>query len=394
MKKTICLFLLLFCVCGCWNYKELDDYSIVTGIAIDKNEDEFELSVLISNAKKSSDGSSNSSSNGSVVYSGKGSSIFSALKDISRISPKELYLDHFTILVISEEIATNGLYNTIDFFLRYPMVRKDFSIAISKDCKAKDTLKIITPLTDYPSQSLADNLQFTSELQGLIINLNYNELVYDLIAPGKEITMTSINLIGDAEKGSSKENIETSEPNTYLKLGNIAAFKDDKLVSFATEEESLGINIINGHTTEMYVKTKIDDGYVISNTVEFSNKVNVEIKDNKPIFSISVSGNAKIMEVNGKINLHDNNVIKKIEKKLNKKLEDYINKGLEFAIRNETDIFGFGNLLHKNYPNFYEKVVNSWNENLKDLDINIKSDWIIKSISSSQNSVEVLNDKK
>ena len=101
------------------------------------------------------------------------------------------------------------------------MVRKDFSIAITNNCKAKDTLKIITPLTDYPSQSLADNLKFTSELQGSIIDLNYNELVHDLIASGKEITMTGINIIGDVEKGSSKENTESSEPKTYLKLGNV-----------------------------------------------------------------------------------------------------------------------------------------------------------------------------
>lgn len=394
MKKILCLLILIMCTSGCWNYKELDDYSIVTGIAIDKSEEEFELSVLISNTKKSGDSSSDSSASQSVVYSGKGDSIFAAFKDIGRISPKELYLDHFTILVISEEIATDGIYNIIDFFLRYPMVRKDFSIAITNNCKAKDTLKIITPLTDYPSQSLSDNLKFTSELQGSIIDLNYNELVHDLIAGGKEITMTGINIIGDVEKGSSKENTESSEPKTYLKLGNVAAFKDDKFINWATEDESLGINIINGHTTEMYIKNKIEDGYVISNTVEFTSDINIELKDNKPVISITISGNAKIMEVNGNIDLHNNKLIKKIEKKLNKKVEDYIKKGIEFATINKTDIFGFGNLLYKNYPNYYKTIKDNWSENLNNLKINIKSELTIKSISSSQNSVEVLNDKK
>ena len=42
MKKLIILIILLFGVCGCWNYKELDDYSIINGIAIDKDDDEME----------------------------------------------------------------------------------------------------------------------------------------------------------------------------------------------------------------------------------------------------------------------------------------------------------------------------------------------------------------
>ena len=101
MKKIFILIILLLSVSGCWNYKELDDYSIVTGIAIDKSKDDYEVSVLISNASKSSGDSPDSSQSKSVVYSGKGNSIFKALKDISLISPKELYLDHFSILVIS-----------------------------------------------------------------------------------------------------------------------------------------------------------------------------------------------------------------------------------------------------------------------------------------------------
>ena len=262
MKKILIFILLLFGVCGCWNYKELDDYSIITGIAIDKNEDKYEVTVLISNASKSSGESPDSSQSQGIVYSGKGNSIFKALKDISLISPKELYLDHFSILVLSEEIAKEGIYNIADFFLRYPNARKDFSVALAKDCKAKDTLKIITPLTDFPSQSIADNLNFSSKLQGAISNLNYNELMYNLIAPGKEVVINSIKIIGDEKDGSKKENTESSEPKTYLKLDNLGIFKGDKFIKWTTEEESYGINIINNKINELYIKIKLNDGYV------------------------------------------------------------------------------------------------------------------------------------
>jgi len=394
MKKILIIILLLFGVCGCWNYKELDDYSIITGVAIDKKDDKYEVSVLISNASKSSGESTDSSSSQSIVYSGKGDSIFKALKDISLISPKELYLDHFSILVISEEIAKDGIYNIVDFFLRYPNARKDFSVAIAKDCKAKDTLKIVTPLTDFPSQSIADNLEFSSKLQGAISNLNYNELIYDLVAPGMEVSMNSIKIIGDEKKGSSKENTESSEPKTYLKIGNLAIFKDDKFVKWTSEKESFGINIINNNITEMYIKIEMDDGYVVVSPVDFETKVDVKVKDNKPYVSIEASGNAKVMEVNGHIDLENDSVIEEIRKKSNKEIKSYMKKAINLAKENETDIFGFGLKLYKSNPDYFDKIKESWNKDLKDLDINIKSDLIIKSISSTQNSVEVLDDKE
>ena len=394
MKKLIIILLFIFGVCGCWNYKELDDYSIITGIAIDKKDDDYEVSILISNASKSSGDNPDSSQSKSVVYSGKGNSIFKALKDISLISPKELYLDHFSILVISEEIATEGIYNIVDFFLRYPNARKDFSIAIAKDCKAKDTLKIITPLTDFPSQSIADNLQFSTKLQGAINNLNYNDLMYDLIAPGMEVSMNSIKIVGDEKEGSSKENVESSEPKSYLKLGNLGIFKDDKFIKFTSEEESFGINIIKNKITEMYIKIKMNDGYVVVSPVNFSTEVNIKLKDEKPIISIKSSGNAKVMEVNGHINLEDDSIIQEIRKKCNKEIKSYINKALKVATENKTDIFGFGLQLYKNYPDYYNKVKDSWDEDLNKLKINVNSDLTIKSISSTQNSAEVLDDKK
>ena len=332
MKKLIILILILFCVCGCWNYKELDDYSIITGIAIDKDEEKYEVSVLISNASKSSGESPESSGAQGVVYSGKGNSIFKALKDVSLISPKELYLDHFSILVISEGVAKEGIYNIADFFLRYPNARKDFSVALAKDCKAKDTLKIITPLTDFPSQSIADNLIFSSKLQGAISNLNYNELIYDLIAPGKEVTINGIKIVGNENEGSKKENTESSEPKTYLRLYNLGVFKDDKFVKWTSEEESYGINIINNKISEMYIKIKLNDGYVVVSPVNFSSNVDIKLKDNKPIVYINTSGNAKVMEVSGHIDLEDDSIIKEIEKKSNKEIKNYIKKAINIAI--------------------------------------------------------------
>ena len=53
MKIKIFLILFLcFLTSGCWNYNELDDFAIVTGMGIDEYEDGYKVSLVISKGKK------------------------------------------------------------------------------------------------------------------------------------------------------------------------------------------------------------------------------------------------------------------------------------------------------------------------------------------------------
>ena len=68
--------------------------------------------------------------------------------------------------------------------------------------------------------------------------------------------------------------------------------------------------------------------------------------------------------------------------------------GIYIAKSNNTDIFGFGLKFNKNYPNYFNKVKDDWNNYFKNINIKLDSNVLIKSISSTQNNAEVLNDKE
>lgn len=392
MKRLILSLIILFCLSGCWNYKELNDYSIVSGVSIDKVGDEYETSVLISNLPKNNSDKSSSESN-VVVYSGKGASIFDSLKKIGLISPKELYFGSFSVLIISEEVAKDGINNAVDFFIRYPNSRKNFYVSLARDVKAKDTLKILTPLSSFPSQNITDNINSTKNLQGTIFSLDFNHLLSNILTDGIEPTINCIEIKGDIEKGSSQENLESSEQESYTKLGNIGIFKDDKLVDWASHDESLGINIINGKINEMYLDLEYDNGYVVVDSTSFSTDLSVELKDNKPIVNIKLSGEARIIEVKGKVDLKDSDVIEKLQKKANNKIKKQVNKALKLAIKNKTDVFGFGKMFYQEYPDYFKTVKKEWNNNLGNIEFKIKSDLMLKNKVSSKNSLEEINDK-
>ena len=392
MKKIILSLFLLICLTGCWNYNELNDYSIVSGVAIDKEGDEYEASVLISNSPKSNSSESNSSQSQVVVYSGKGDSIFSALKQIGLISPKELYFGSFSILVISEDVAREGIDGAIDFFVRYPNARKNFYVVLSKENKAKDNLKIMSPLSSFPSQKITDNVKTTTELQGIIGSINFNGLLSILLNDGIEASINCIEINGDIEEGSNKENLESSETKAYTKLGNLGIFKGDKLVDWANRDESLGINILNGKIKEMFLDIDYNDGYVVIDSTSFSSDVSVKLKDNKPVVNINLSGEARIIEAKGDIDLEDSKVIEELQKKANKKIKKRVNQAIDLAIENKTDIFGFGKMFYQEYPKYFKSAKKEWNDNLDQIEINIKSDLMLKNKVSSKNSLEEIND--
>ena len=79
MKKFLLIIPIIFIFCGCTDYKELNNIAIVTGIAIDMKDDEYEVSVLISNSKKAEE-SAKEGDAGTIVYDGTGKNISMALK--------------------------------------------------------------------------------------------------------------------------------------------------------------------------------------------------------------------------------------------------------------------------------------------------------------------------
>lgn len=370
MKKILILISMLLLVSGC-NYNELNNYAIVTGMAIDKNNDKFEVSTLISSTKENKDNSSN------IVYSGKGKTIYEAIKGIEKVSPKKLYIGHLGILLISDQIAKEGINNSLEFLLQEPQSRKNFFIALAQDNKAKEILSITSPLTDFSSQNLQSNIKTTSKLQGNISNVSFNSLLYKLVNNGTNPTLSSFKIVKqDKEK--------------QVKISNMGIFKDDKLVSFTDDEEAKGINIINNSITELFADFKIDNkDFIVSiNNLETKKVIN---KDKEVV--ISVRADSKIEETNYKIDYKDTRLINKIKNKTKKSIENYANKAILKAKKYNTDIFDLGLIYYQNYPSKFNKI-KDWNDEFKNIKIKINVDINMNLNNHTNMSLERISNEK
>lgn len=388
MKIKIFLILLIpFILCGCYNYNELENLSICTAMAFDLEDDLYKVSYLIANAKKN-EASSEKGEAQSVIYNGMGKSISEAVDDLITTIPHEPYVTHLKTIIISDELAKKGVQNILDFLLRYPESRNKFALYITDNEKAENTLKILSPIESFPSTSMLSNVKTSSIYQSKAIIVEYNDFVSIILEDGIEPILSSVKILGDIEEGGKTESLNQTYLAATLKTSNIGIFKDDKLLKISNNEETIGINFIKNKINELIIPIPCEDNYIILNTENSETKTNLDFKDNKFNINLDISVKAVINEVNCKIDLQNDESIKKIASDGEKIIKEYIEKAINLAKENQTDIFGFGRMIYKNYPKKWKKLKDNWDNEFSNLNIDSKITVKIKGTGALKQSLE------
>ncbi len=383
MKKftiIIITFIITITLTGCGGYEELNNLSIVTAVAFDKTDDVYELSFLIANSPKAQTSAKEGEAK-TTVYTGKGKTIAEASKDIEQIVPKQIYLGHINVVVISEDIAEDGFLKIADWLLRNPQTRKKFYLLQAKDVSAKNILKIVSPLESFPSQSIATLIESNSETKSIATSITYSNFIAQILEKGYDPVLPSITIKGDVKEGSNEKNLETTEPESYLVLGPLAIYKGDKLEGFSNEKESWAINVLKNEAKEVNYNVKYQNQDVSIETSSLKSDIKIIDKNN---IEITISGVGDIYNINNQIDIQNYKEINKIEKTWSKSLKKDLSKVVKkVQSKYKADIFGFGNLIYKNDPKTWEKLEKEWNSKyFPNLNVKIKTNLKISATGS------------
>ena len=375
MKKLIIIPIIML-LTGCWNYYELNNLAICTGIAIDKIDDKYEVTYLISNAKKT-ETSSKEGEAATTTYSGIGDTIQDAINDLQIKIPFEPYSGHLVVTIISENIAKEGIENVLDYLARDTESRNFFYILLSKNTEAKNILEIISPLQTLPSQTIASEINSSANESSLIYKITYNDFIYTLLEEGINPVLNSVTILGNKKQGMDTEELTKTVPQATIKIDTLGIFKDDKLLDWATIEESKGINLLTNKTKTYYVKTKCEDKYIMNKIENIKTTTKIDLNKNK--VSVKIKGDASIIETNCKLDLKDIETINKIEEDIKQELNNTINKVSDLVQKKyQTDILGYGKMIHKKNPKKWKQIKTNWDEIFKNLEIETEYDIKIK----------------
>lgn len=371
---------LLLCLSGCWNSREVNDLAIAVALGIDKyGDDSYRVSVQVLNPGEVSTSSTSGYDTPVTTYTATGRIIFEALRKLTQQLPNKIYLAHIRMIIIGEEVAREGIYKPIDFLSRDPEMRTDFYVVVSKGNTANEILNVLTSYEKIPANKLFDSLNSSSENWAATGKIRLNELMDDLVKEGIHPILTAIKIIGDPEAGEFTDNVLTTAPDAILSYDGMGAFRANKLVGWLNVDESKGLNYVKGNVKNTVIVSDMDDGQVGIELTDANSEIIPHYTHGDPTIEVKITGVANIADVNTKLDLMTEHIFSELEDKTNNNIKEKITQAIDKAQNEfESDIFGFGDQIHKTDPKNWEKIKNKWSEIFPKIPINVTVDIQLK----------------
>ncbi|AZV45049.1 germination protein Ger(x)C [Peribacillus asahii] len=370
-RKWMFLFLMLTGLAltsGCWSKKELTDIALVSALGIDKNEEGRYVGTIQlinpGNVAGGLQGGGGGQAPAITTYSSAGDNIVEMSRRASTKISRKLYYSHTNLVVINEELAKEeGIIKILDAFDRDPEFRTTATIVIAHDTKAADIVKTLTGVDKIPANKVIKTLKFTEQRWGEHMEVSIQEGIKDLVSPGKEPVITGFRMTGNAEQGKKLENIQQSAVEENIQADGLAVFKNGKLVDWFQGETARGVTWILDKIkgTDINISWEGEQEAIAYQVIRQKTKVSANMKNGQPKISIHVHAEGDIGEVMVPVDLTAPSVLFNIEKTLEKEIQKEINEAIQRAQKNQSDIFGFGEAVHRSDPKAWKKLKQDWN---------------------------------
>jgi spore germination protein len=371
--KIITVLLILLMNSACWDSIEIEQRGFVIGVGIDLAEKEDEegnkMLKLTQQFVVPSTMSGSGSSGGEATeeayqnIESEGNTIFEMVRTVAARTSRSPFYEHIKLIVISEEVAKSDKFpDVMDYFLRYPEMRRGIQVMITPD-KAKDILELKPGSEKLPAMHIQSISRNNYKNSRMVPPTRIGDLHEDLLG-------TTSFMIQMISKLSNEE----------VKITGHAVMngKTDHLVGFIREEATEGVNFITGEIEGGLLEAKVDGDVIVFQINEVKTEVEPIItgKDNIT-FKIDITTMGVIPESFTPINLLEQKEIKKIEKAVEERIRYFVELAIEQVQKDlKTDVLGFGKSIMFKEPKLWKDLKDNWDfgENYfskSEIDLNI-----------------------
>jgi spore germination protein KC len=250
-------------------------------------------------------------------------------------------------------------------------MRANIYVLVAKNAKAEEILDIQTPLEKIPANKIYSSLETSEKLWASTNTVKLDELINNMAGTGKEAVITGLVLKGNHEIGMSSENIEKVKTPTLIQTENLGVFKRDKLVGWFDEMQSVGFSDIVGNTKSTASTISYPNGGNISmNVIRSKSSMKAHIEDGKPKIKVLLKIEGNLGSVQSNIDLTKTETITELEKLFEKHIKSKMNSAVLKAQKDfKSDVFGFGEEIHRRHPKEWKKLEKNWDEEFSKLKV-------------------------
>lgn len=379
----------------------LSDLAIVIGLAIDKSagqnqgyetfgEDKEKILMTAQVVRNDSVGQQGSSQQSSGT-SGKGDvgktywnvevvggNLLETMRAATHVTNRSLYLAQNQVVVISSDVAKEGIAKYLDFFFRDHETRYDVSLIISEG-KAGEILAIESHLDSLPAQDLYKLINSQKKDSGTP-DCTLFSFMRDYKTPYKSALVPFVRIIEP----------ENEQRSPFLFVAGSGIFKEDKMVGILDEGQTRGV---------LWVTDEVSDGIV---ALDFNGiDISLEILDSKGNFTAEYS-NGKVT-VKSKVEAvfslgeyqgagrFDTETMKQIENMCAEEMKKEIREGFTKIKENNADVLGVGNYFYRFDFKNWQNIKENFAELYKNAEIQIDADVQIIRTGSLLEPIEAKN---
>lgn len=318
MKRIILLIICLFLLCGCYDYQELNDMSIVSAIGVDYVDDNYIVNLEIT--KSSKDGSSTEIE--TKIFSGKNKNIVEAFTEAKNMSDKAVYMEHVELLILGKGLAEKGFSPVIDYIIRDTTINNNYFMVVVDDLNQIFDIKLENQST---SEVIVDTVEYYLDKTSID---DLDIIASNLLNDKQDIAIPYITL--------NEENIEFKEI-AYFDKDILINFIDAKMYTFL-ELDSTNIDFTNENNTIKIYKKKID----------------YEVKKDEIVIKVNAYG--KVEKISDKYDLEKEDSYEKLEKEINKSIKNETIEFLNKTLENNSDLLGLENKYYKKFRREKENI--------------------------------------
>ena len=359
IKKLIIIFLIMTLCSGCFNYIEINNMVIISGIGIDYKNDMYKITFESLYQDKSS---SDSNFEKGIIKNGIGKTIPEAFDNLTLSLEKEPYFAHLKVVVISENVANEHLNELFDFFLRNNDIRNIFLLVISKEAAPEDILLSSNEYFPVSSEKIKNILENNIYSNYISKNKYFKNIASNYLSGKKNIIIPTVKL-----------------KSNDLVLDNLIIFNSKKPIAELDSKKILILSVIDNKNPRSIFTVNCGDNKNVSIRI-YKSKTNIKIEKSK--YTLKNKLSAEVIENSCGIDLDKEENQKKITNKFNELLTKEEKELINYLKINNSDILGINNKYYikfRNKNNDYFKdsnyeVENELNINKKGLIFEVKND--------------------
>lgn len=353
---------------GCWNYRSLSDMAFVAGLAVDQHpeNEHYLLSFEIINLTKPV----KEQGLQTLVIDSEGETIFDAVRNAKKKVKNKLFFGHMMTVIISEEIArSEKIPQLIDWFLRDAECRETMYFLISQEKTAAEVFSAQNVDSAVLSYELESILEKDKEIT-LSTNAVQLHDIYNLInSKGQALSLPAVHIV-------------RKEDNPRLEINGTAVFKDKSLVGYLSPEDSkyllFALDDVGGGALTVPANDNAEKNIALEIS-KSKTKRTFENKEGQRSFKIETDTEVFVGESAGQLDAQNKDQINQIKDAAQKKLEQGISDVIKKVQDDfQSDIFGFGKLIHKTNPVLWAQLEENWDEEFKNISVEVTSKVLIK----------------